>query len=364
MKRYLFSVACLAALLAGGTARADKSFAEVSEGVNKKLVKLFGAGGIRGLPSYGTGVLISADGYILTVSNHILDTQDLRVHLSDGRRYHASLVAAEPELDIALIKINSEKERLELPFFDVFEAAKRPLAEPGTGVLAFSNQFQIATRGEPLSVQRGRIAAYTKLQAKRGIFDAPYTGDVYVIDAITNNPGAAGGVITTRKGEMLGLIGKELRNQQTNTWLNYAVPINAKVTVKDKDDKDVTRSILEVVEKKEKYVQLPQREKRLGGGYHGITLVANVLELTPPYVEEVAPGSPGSRAGLKADDLIVYVDGLPVNNIQQFEELLEFYRPGMEIKLEVQRERKLTTVTIKLEEFKKKRPIKVDEDRP
>ena len=56
--------------------------------------------------------------------------------------------------------------------------------------------------------QRGRVEAYSRLYGRIGIFEAPYTGNVYVIDAITNNPGAAGGPITTRKCELLGMIGK------------------------------------------------------------------------------------------------------------------------------------------------------------
>src|SRR5581483_5024747 len=198
--------------------RADESFAKVADQVNQKLVKLFGAGGIRGLASYGTGIIVSPDGYILTAASHILDTPDLRVHLWDGTRYYAKVVAIEPQLDVALVKIDS-KEKLELAYFDVAAAAKRPTAEAGTNVLAFSNEFQIATRDEPMSVMRGVIAAYAKLYGRIGIFEAAYKGDVYVIDAITNNPGAAGGALTTRKGELLGILGKELRNEQTNTWL-------------------------------------------------------------------------------------------------------------------------------------------------
>jgi serine protease Do len=351
MIRLSYSLAALLGL-GLGVAHADTSFAKTAKQVNEKVVKLFGAGGIRGLPSYGTGVLVSPDGYILTASNHILETQELRVHLSNGLRYLAEVVANEPELDVALVKIKTE-ERLNLPYFDVFEAVKRPMAEPGTGVLAFSNQFLIATRAEALSVQRGRVASVSRLQASRGITQAPYNGDVYVVDAITNNPGAAGGALTTRKGELLGLLGKELRNDLTNTWMNYAVPINAKVTVTLEDGKQATRSIVELVEKKEKYVSLPPKPAgKKGGGFTGIQLVANVLELTPPYIEEVEAGSPAAKAGLKPDDLIVYVNGLPVNNIQAYEELMDGYKPGDEIKLEVQRNRRLTTISIKLEEFK------------
>src|SRR5262245_45354278 len=88
------------------TAPADDSFADVTDEVNKKVVKLYGSGGIRGLHSYGTGVLVSKDGYIFTINSHILDTRDLRVHVYDGARYHATVVAREPELDVALCKID------------------------------------------------------------------------------------------------------------------------------------------------------------------------------------------------------------------------------------------------------------------
>jgi serine protease Do len=352
MKHPCLAGAVLTAIVASAPARADESLAVVAEQVNSKLVKLFGSGGIRGLASYGTGVIVSPDGYILTVQSHILDTQDLLVHVSDGMRYHAKVVAVEPELDVALLKIGNDKEKFEeLPYFDVAEAAKRPIPDAGTGILAFSNLYQIATRDDPLSIQRGVISSYSKLYGKMGIFDAPYTGYVYVLDAITNNPGAAGGVVTNRKGELLGLIGKELRNELTQTWINYALPIGAKVDVPLGNGQNVTVSILDLVQKKEQY-QPPKsnRDKGKGGGFTGIILVANPVEHTPPYVEEVVPNSPAAKAGLKPDDLIVYVDGLPVGSIQTFKEVLDRYRPGMELKLEVRRGDRLTTVPLTLAE--------------
>src|SRR5207245_5555251 len=193
----------------------------------------------------------------------------------------------------------------------------------------------VATRDEPMSVQHGVIAAYAKLQGHKGVFDAPYTGDVYVIDAITNNPGAGGGVITSRKGELIGIIGKELRNSLTNTWINYAVPIQVLA-------KFVTEG------KAGKYKPIVKPKSSGPGGYHGIVLVPNVVERTPPYIEEVLPGSPADKAKLKPDDLIVYVDGLPVQDINAFNNILATYTPGMELKLEIQRGDKLTTVPLKL----------------
>jgi serine protease Do len=343
----------VAALLSATAARADESFAKVADEVNRKLVKLFGAGGIKGLAAYGTGILVSPDGYVLTINSHILDTRDLRIHTYDGTRYHGEVVATEPELDVALVKIKT-KDTFE-HYFDVAEAARQPVADPGTGVLAFSNQFEIATRDEPVSVQRGVVAAYAKLYGRIGIFEATYRGDVYVLDAITNNPGAGGGAVTTRNGRrLLGLIGRELRNEQTNTWINYAVPIGAKLDVPQPDGKTITTSILDLVEKKENYKPVPKLPTEGGGGYHGIILVANAVERTPPYVEEVIPGSPAARAKLQPDDLIVYVDGLPVVDINTFQEMLAKYRPGTEIKLEIQRGNKLFTVPLTLEKPKTK----------
>jgi serine protease Do len=337
-------------------AHADQSFAAVTEEVNKKLVKVFGAGGFKGLVSYGTGVVVSPDGYVLTVDSLMLTSQDLRVHLADGRRLHAQLVVSEPELDVALLKIKEKVD--DLPFYDIAEAAARPLAEPGTRVLGFSNLFQIATRAEPVSVTQGYVAAYSKLPLRRGVFEAPYSGEVYTIDAITNNPGSAGGVITTRKGELLGLIGKELRNTQTDTWINYSVPIQARAQGK-RGDQVVTVTIAEVVEKKEKYLPTQKREKKEGlGGYHGIVLVPDVVERTPPYVEEVAPNSPAAKAGLKPDDLIVYVDGEQVGSIKTFREIMGQSPPGTTVKLEVRRGERLTSVELKLEEQAKPAPRK------
>lgn len=332
-------------------ARADDSFAQTVTDVNKKMVKLFGSGGFKGLASYGTGLLVSPKGHILTVATPMLDTQDLRVHLFDGRRLHAKVLVVEPVLDAALVKIDDDKLD-DLPYFDIAKAAGAPLAQMGDPILGFSNQFQIATRDEPMSVQHGVVAAYSKLHGRKGVFEAPYTGDVYIIDAITNNVGAGGGAITTLKGELIGVVGKELRNVLTDTWINYAVPTQVLAAFVDKAGKGEYKPVV--------------REKGGGGGgYHGIVLVPNVVERTPPFVEEVAADSPAAKAGLRPDDLIVYVDGEQVASIKAFTDLIERSRPGALLKLEVRRDDKavagsgtrLITMELKLDE-PKQRPVR------
>src|SRR5262249_31635063 len=198
-------------------------------------------------------------------------TADLRVHLYDGRVFHlAKVVYKEPELDVALLKIDGVSK---LPYFDIAKAAAAPLAESGDWVLAFSNQFNIATRDEPMSVQRGVIEAYATLHGRRGIFEAPFGGEVYFPDAIANNPGAAGGILTNRRGELLGLIGRELKNTLSDTWINYAIPVQAKVeAIRDEQEKPATVTLADFVRegmagKWKTIVAVNKNNREAGDGY-------------------------------------------------------------------------------------------------
>jgi serine protease Do len=91
------------------------------------------------------------------------------------------------------------------------------------------------------------------------------------------------------------------------------------------------------------------------GAEHGIIFVPNVVERTPPYVEDVVPGSPAAKAGLRPDDLIVYLDGQPVVSVAAFRDLISRVRPGATVKLEVRRGDKLLTVELTLAEQSRKK---------
>ena len=131
-------------LAAAVSASAAEPFVKVAEKVNEKVVKIFGAGGFRGATNYSTGVMVSADGHFITIASQTLDTSELIVHLSDGSRRKAVVLVTEPELDIALcyIRLDGKKDPytqpngLDLPFYDIAEAAKRKPAEAGDWVLA------------------------------------------------------------------------------------------------------------------------------------------------------------------------------------------------------------------------------------
>ena len=332
-------------LLLAGPAGAAEPFPELAASVNRKVVKLFGAGGFNGVKGYGTGVVVSADGAILTVANSLVDTAEIVVHLPDGRRVKAAVAATEPALDLALLKLTPDPARPNEPVladaahFDIATSAARPLAAPGDWVVVSANSFEIAMRDEPVTVQRGVVAAVTKLSARRGIFDVTIPGEVYVVDAISNNPGAAGGALTDLEGELLGVVGREVRNAQTETWVNYAIPLQAKAEVRD-GDQVRTVTVAEFVKQALAGTYKPARGSDSAAGYrgtHGVTFVPDILLRTPPYVEQVAPGSPAAKAGLKTDDLIAFLDGEPVPSVKAFRELFDRVRPGTPVRVEVRR---------------------------
>lgn len=342
----LFSLflSCLA-----GPVHADVSFSRVVKETNRKMVKVYGAGGYRGVNAYCTGVLISSDGYILTVYSPTLDTTNLRVHLYDGTKHNVELVAAEPQLDVALLRIK-ERERFTeqpLPYFDL----SKPIITPSVGdwVLAFTNQFEVAVRDEPVSVQRGVLAAIVPFAGRRGITEANYKGMAYIVDAITNNPGANGGLLTTRRGEPLGIIGKELKNTLSETWVNYAIPLP---------------SLTDFVSKamKGQYKRQARDDDKITEdkkAFHGIVLIADVLDRTPPYVEDVLPGSPAAQGGLRINDLLVFIrhprvdapeelDERVIASYKTFKEVMAPLAPGTRISVVVRRDGQLLTLDMVL----------------
>jgi serine protease Do len=343
-------------LLAALPARATDPYDKVAAEANEKLVKLFGAGGYRGAESFGTGIIVSPQGHILTAAAPFLDGRELRLHLPDGRKYAFKVKAIEPEFDAAVLEIVQPKKEaipLELPYYDIPAVAKNLKVEPGTWVMAISNMYKVAERDEMMSVQRAMVTAIGKLSARRGQFEVPFHGDVLYLDTVTNNPGAAGGALLDRKGNLLGLIGKEFRNNQTDTWVNYAMPLNTKAEVTIKGEKK-SFTLAEFVEMAitDKWVKSDPREAKddikAPRVHTGIIFVPKVVERTPPYIEAIESNSPAAKAGLKPDDLVIYLDGEPVYSTDVFRDLLKRYQPGEKVQIEIRRGDVLTAVNLDL----------------
>lgn len=302
----------------------------------ERMVKIYGAGGLQGLESYQSGFLISGEGHILTVFSYVLDSDVITVTLDDGRRLEAKFVGADPRLEVAILKI----EGTDFPHFDITKAAT---GDEGTRVLAFSNLFGVATGEEAVSVLHGTIASVTSLAARRGAFETPYQGPVYVLDAMTNNPGAAGGALTNLRGELLGMLGKELRNSRNNTWLNYAIPMNELVEAIEAIKAGQARpNNVRTADKKP--------EKPLTAAALGLVMVPNVLERTPPFVDDVWPGSAAAKAGIHPDDLILFVNDQLVQSCNALVSELSRLESDAEVRLVLMRDHDLMEITIQLDE--------------
>ncbi|MGE0535655.1 MAG: S1C family serine protease [Pirellulales bacterium] len=299
----------------------------------QKTVKIHGAGGFRGLEAYQSGILISAQGHVLTLWSYVLDTDDVSVTLDDGRKFTAKLLGADPRLEIALLKIDAS----DLPHFSLEDAVS---ASVGQRVLALSNVFGIATGEEAVTVQHGHVAADTSLAAHRGVFESTYRGPVYVLDAMTNNPGSAGGALVAIDGRLIGLLGKELRDSAHNVWLNYAMPISA-----------LAETTREMLAGRFKPATIDESATAVANCWKlemlGVVLVPDLVPRTPPFIDTLRRDSLAERAGLLPDDLVLYVNNRLVPSAQALRAELSQIHSGDELRLTVLRDSELIEVSLR-----------------
>jgi len=310
----------------------DADIEALTRKAQSAAVKIYGAGG-AGLEAYQSGFLVSPDGHIATVWSYVLDVQPVVV-LDDGRRFEGTIVGFEPQLELAIVKVDAT----ELPFLELSDTVPE-VADP---VLAVSNLFGIASGDEPASVMQGMIAAVTALDARRGTFKTPYSGPVLILDLVANNPGAAGGVLIDTQGCAVGMLGKELRDAAAGVWLNYALPANVLRPV----IADIVAGRT-IVARSQKAVPLPA-DKSHALAQLGIGMIPDVLESTPAFVDRVAAESVAARADVRPDDLILLVGNTRIEDQRSLIDTLRTIDRRDAIVLTVQRESKIVSIKIQL----------------
>lgn len=335
MRRFRAKAILAVCLLFGAySAVANDGLPATIDDVQTKLVKLFGAGGFRGLAGYGTGFLVSAEGHVVTVWSHLLDADVVTVVLHDGRRTFGRVIGTDAKKDLAVLKIDAA----DCPHFDLNKSTS---VGPGALVLAYSNMFKVAAGDEPMTVMHGVVAAKTNLDARSGRYQIPYSGPAYVLDAVTNNPGAAGGVVTTYDGRLLAMIGRQVKSSGSNTWLNYAMPID-----------ELRPSIEAIISGKlrpDDPLTAPSESASLISLLDfGIVLVPDVVRRTPAYIETVIPDTDAAKEGLQPDDLIVFANGELVGSIRTLESVVRRLVPGDDLQLTVRRGDALISLTFRV----------------
>ncbi len=313
------TVLLVVAALVGTAVAQGESPQQGIAGAARKVVKIYGAGGLRGLEAYQTGIIISPDGRIATAMSTVLDSDEIDCVLDDGRRYRATFVGADPRRELAVLSIDAD----DLPAFTL-SAEER--AGPGTRIVALSNLFGVAVRDERVSAQRAVLAAVIPLEARRGAAEAPYKGDVYVLDCTTNNPGSAGGALVDARGRLIGMLGKELRATASGIWLNYAIPTD-----------ELAAGCRDILAGR---VAPPVDDSapRLDPRAVGLVLVPDLLDKTPPFIESVAADSAAARSGLRPDDLVIAVNGRSVASRAAVQQALGALAPGDPVNLTVVRD--------------------------
>lgn len=259
----------------------------------ERTVKLYGAqfGKQQG---YGSGVVVSEDGFIVTALASLLESPSLRAVLHDGRRYPATIVARDTQRQLALLKIDASA-------LAHFELGSSEHLVPGDWVIAAANPFKVAEGPEDVSVAVGVLSGRAEFAARHRAQDFPYAGQVLLTDIVVATPGSAGGALVDADGKLVGVIGKMVESTRTNTLVNYAMPVEEvagfvrRAQAGEADDAQHATATSQ-----------PSGTRML---QLGIRLLDYGSRSQPPYVERVRPDSAAAIAGLRNGDLILSIAG-------------------------------------------------------
>ncbi len=268
----------------------------------------------------GSGVVISADGIILT-NNHVVEAADtIRVGFSDGREVVAEVVGSDPKSDVAVLRVKAKN----LPALAIADSSA---SRVGDVVLAVGNPFGLSH-----SVTMGIISA--KGRANMGITD--YEDFIQTDAAI--NPGNSGGALVNMRGELVGINTAIASRSGGYQGIGFAIPSNMAITIKS--------SIL--------------KHGRMVRGWLGVAIqnvnedLAEALEIqrhSGVLISDVIEGAPAAQAGLKRGDLIVAVDGTETRDASQLRNVIAGKGRGARTKVKVLREGKPRSFTVTLGEL-------------
>jgi serine protease Do len=273
----------------------------------------------------GSGVIVSPDGYIVT-NNHVVDgAVQIRVTLNDRRILPAKLIGTDKLTDLAVIKVDAKN----LPSIGWGDSS---VLKPGQTVLAFGSPFGYFQ----FSVTRGIISAVDRPNPYR---DDPRKPGGYIQTDAAINPGNSGGPLVNSHGEVIGINTFIISETGSFAGAGFAIPAQlAKATV---DQLIQTGSV---------------HHGYLGVGIEDVTpdnsKFFNLADANGAIVTQVTPDSPGSRAGLRAGDVITKLDGQKIPNSSALQLAISERTPGTTLSMSILREGKSESVSVKLGEFK------------
>ena len=269
--------------------------------------------------SIGSGVIIDAkSGYILTNHHVVAQADSIKVILNDLREIDATLVGSDPETDVAVLKVDDDKLRA-VPIAD------SDRLEIGDFVVAIGNPFGLGQ-----TVTSGIVSALGRQTQLGGYQD-------FIQTDASINPGNSGGALVNLRGELVGINSQIVSRSGGNIGIGFAIPINLATAVKDQliEHGDVKRGKLGVIGQP----VTPDLARAFGMDEPRGALVARVV-----------PDSPAEKAGIKAEDIIVEVNGKEIRNFNQLRNEIGLLRVGEKVKLVVLRDGRRKRITASIGE--------------
>jgi serine protease Do len=261
----------------------------------------------------GSGFIVSPDGYILT-NNHVVDgASDVRVRLLDRREFKAKVVGRDPNTDVAVIKIDANG-------LTAAPLGNSDAARVGEWVLAVGNPL-----GENLTftVTQGIVSAKGRALGLPG--QGPSTIQDFIQTDAAINPGNSGGPLVNTRGEVIGINAAIESPTGYNAGYGFAVPINLA--------RNVMNAIVKTGHVQRAGLGIQVRDASADdAAYVGMKDIRGVL------VEDFGDASsPAKKAGVQPGDVIVSVDGKPVDYVAQLQEAIAFRNAGDVVTLDVAR---------------------------
>lgn len=295
----------------------------ISKGVATSWDWFFGGTSSQTQVSSGSGVIFTADGYIVT-NNHVVASAERIEVIYNKRNYAAELIGTDPSTDLAVLKINEKN-------LQPITLGNAKNVQVGEWVIAVGNPFSLSS-----TVTAGIVSAKGR---RIGILEDKFPIESFIQTDAAINPGNSGGALVNKAGELVGINTAILSRTGSYTGYAFAVPV------------DIAKKVVDDL------IKYGIVQKALMGGtvidYDYATakkfdLDTEVKQFNGVVLEKMEREGPAANAGLKPGDIISKINGVDINSKSAFEEALAYLYPGDQIVLTYSRNKKIETTNITL----------------
>lgn len=277
----------------------------------------------------GSGVIITADGYIATNNHVIEDATSIEVVLNNKKSYRAELVGTDPQTDLALLKIDEAG----LAFLKFGNSDQLKVGE---WVLAVGNPFNLTS-----TVTAGIVSAKGRNINLLRTADNQYAIENFIQTDAAVNPGNSGGALVNLKGELIGINTAIASRTGTFAGYSFAVPVNIV--------KKVMEDLLQYGNVQRGFLGIQIRD--IDAQFANENNIKNIAGV---YVAEVNAGGAAEIAGIKKGDIVMKINDVSVNSSSELQEQVSRFHPGDNIQVTVLRkgDEKILTARLRNKEGK------------